>query len=263
LAEVEKSLGTIGRSEARELTDKIKARSEELWDLLLEAYERKAHKALGYTSWGEYFGAEFGGGKSQAYRVLEAGRVVRVIADHSPIGERPTESQARELAPLAKEDPEAAAEAWSEALEKHGHDVTASDIREIVSTKTPPQALLAAGGEAKEWSDEERELLARLQSGETVVVNMHHYAHPNLVAWAKDAGLFVRIDRHTDWGDPFVLEEDGDRDTVVYNFEHLYLPSKPSLKKRRDELRGGKALGCWCAPARCHGDVLKIWAEAG
>ena len=110
------------------------------------------------------------------------------------------------------------------------------------------------------WSDDERGLLKRLRAGETVVVNMRQDAHPNLMTWADDAGLFVRIDRRTDWGNPFEMPADGDRDTVIANYAEHYLPHKPSLLSRLDELRG-KALGCWCAPEPCHGDVLKARAE--
>jgi hypothetical protein len=53
---------------------------------------------------------------------------------------------------------------------------------------------------------------------------------------------------------------DGDRDTVIRNYADHYLPHKPSLLAKLPELRG-KALGCWCAPEPCHGDVLKARAE--
>lgn len=110
------------------------------------------------------------------------------------------------------------------------------------------------------WNEGERELLAQLRDGATVVVNMRNDGHPNLVEWATDAGLFIRIDRRSEWGNPFETPADGDRDTVIYNYQHYYLPHKPSLLNRFMELRG-KALGCWCAPAHCHGDVLKAEAE--
>jgi DNA-binding CsgD family transcriptional regulator len=110
------------------------------------------------------------------------------------------------------------------------------------------------------WSDRERELLKRLRSGETVIVSMRDTAHPNLVRWAEDADLFVRIDRRSDWGNPFEMPGDGDRETVIRNYAEHYLPYKPSLLSRLDELRG-KALGCWCAPEACHGDILIAFAR--
>ena len=241
----------LGPDEARSLTDRIKARSEELWHLLLEAYEGAAHTALGYKSWGAYFEAEYGGGKSQAYRVLDAGRVVKAMEEDSPIGERPAipnEYVARELAPL-KGDPETMNRVWGGVVEearKTGEGVTAEKVRARVQERKEPPA---------SWTEEERGLLERLRGGETVVLNLHADGHPNLTAWAKDTDRFVRIDRASEWGNPFELGKDGDREAVVRNYKDHYLPHKPSLLAKLDELQG-KALGCWCAPQRCHGNVL-------
>ena len=79
--------------------------------------------------------------------------------------------------------------------------------------------------------------------------------HHNLIAWAKERGLFVRVDRATPWGNPFELGKDGDRETVIASYRDHYLPCKPNLIGRLGELRS-KALGCWCAPLPCHADVL-------
>ncbi len=102
--------------------------------------------------------------------------------------------------------------------------------------------------------------MKRLRGGETIVISMRADGHLSLQRWADDAGLFVRIDRRTDWGNPFETPNDGDRSTVIANYAAHYLPYKPSLLSRLDELHG-KALGCWCAPEPCHGDILKGMAE--
>lgn len=107
-------------------------------------------------------------------------------------------------------------------------------------------------------SDEEFELWEQLEAGAIVVVNLR--THNDLIDLAVERGLYVRIDRRTDWGNPFEMPGDGDRSEVIYNYEHHYLPFKPSLQRRYAEL-DGKALGCWCAPEACHGDVLKRFAE--
>jgi len=113
-----------------------------------------------------------------------------------------------------------------------------------------------------EWAQEERELRAQLEEGLTVVVNLK--THTDLVAWADTEGLLIKVDRNTRWGNPFILggspDGDGDRDCVVGLYREHYLPYKPSLIDRIAELRG-RALGCWCAPEACHGDVLKEWAD--
>lgn len=116
---------------ARALTDRIKEGAENLWRMLLEAYEGGAHTALGYRSWGAYFEAEFGGKKSKAYQLLEAGRVVRAIDANSAIAERPNESQARPLAPIAKTDPERVARIWEATVEERANP-TAADVGRMV-----------------------------------------------------------------------------------------------------------------------------------
>lgn len=108
------------------------------------------------------------------------------------------------------------------------------------------------------FTDDERVLHKQLAAGETVVVSLRH--HQRLIAWADTRGLYERIDRRSPWGNPFELPADGDRDTVIANYENHYLPYKPSLLDQLHELKG-KALGCWCAPEPCHGDVLKNGAD--
>lgn len=105
------------------------------------------------------------------------------------------------------------------------------------------------------WTPSERDLLKRLRSGETVVVNMRDEAHGRFWKWCEQAGHAERIDRRSEWGNPFVLPDDGDRDTVCDAFADHYWPHKPSLHAKVRSLQG-KALGCWCAPARCHGDFI-------
>lgn len=110
------------------------------------------------------------------------------------------------------------------------------------------------------WPADELELRKRLEAGETVVVSFRPH-HTNIVRWAQGQNLLERIDRRSEWGNPFELPADGDRDTVIRNYAEHYLPHKPSLLGRIGELRG-RALACWCAPEPCHGDVLKARAEA-
>lgn len=50
----------ISPAQARELTDRIRAGSEALWELIKQAWVSGAHHVLGYTSWDEYCTREFG-----------------------------------------------------------------------------------------------------------------------------------------------------------------------------------------------------------
>ena len=65
----------------------------------------------------------------------------------------------------------------------------------------------------------------------------------------------VYIGRPSIWGNPFAIGKDGSRDEVIAQYE-AWLVRQPDLMARLGELQG-KHLVCWCAPARCHGDVLK------
>lgn len=106
----------------------------------------------------------------------------------------------------------------------------------------------------EQWSDEEAEIMQRVKLGETVVINMNK--HLKVLKYAEDNGLYVRIDRFSDWGNPFLLDDDGNREEVCDWFENYYLPFRKSLLKKIKHLKG-KVLGCHCYPNRCHGETLK------
>lgn len=66
----------------------------------------------------------------------------------------------------------------------------------------------------------------------------------------------IYIGRGSDWGNPYAIGFDGDRDEVIrkyqYDFERDFLKSN-----KEDALKlKGKVLGCHCKPAACHGDVI-------
>lgn len=105
----------------------------------------------------------------------------------------------------------------------------------------------------------DRELIEALKRGETVVVNQK--TDLAAIKYAETHNLYVRCDRFSDFGNPFEMDKDGDRDKVCDNYEQHYLPFKPSIHKQLFKLKG-KALGCWCAPLRCHCDNLKLLADA-
>lgn len=108
------------------------------------------------------------------------------------------------------------------------------------------------------WTPSERERRNLVEGGRTVVANLKLDAR--LVAWAERKGLYVRIDRATAWGNPFVLGEDGDRPAVLRKYAR-YFAMKDGLKKKLPLLRG-KVLGCWCHPEPCHGNHLIKLAES-
>ncbi|MGI6874120.1 DUF4326 domain-containing protein [Amycolatopsis sp. 3B14] len=119
-----------------------------------------------------------------------------------------------------------------------------------------------------DWTDEERELAQRVRDGHAVVVNVRKSGpHKNLVPWLVEHDLITYIghrgNRHSwpesDFANPFVKEGKTDRAAMVRHYRE-YLDGRPDLLARLDEL-SGRALGCWCVPEPCHGDVLLAHLE--
>lgn len=71
----------------------------------------------------------------------------------------------------------------------------------------------------------------------------------------------VYIGRPSVFGNPFILNKDGDRKTVVRKYEE-YVRNNYEILEAIKELKEDDVLGCYCSPLECHGDViLKIWKE--
>lgn len=77
----------------------------------------------------------------------------------------------------------------------------------------------------------------------------------NCKDWGKPGD--IRIDRTTKWGNPFIMQNESERDAVCNKYE-IWL-NKQLRQKKLDikELKNAQRLGCWCHPKRCHGDYLK------
>jgi hypothetical protein len=108
------------------------------------------------------------------------------------------------------------------------------------------------------WGVDEKERKEKVEAGQAVVANQQR--DKNLIQWAEKKGLAVRIDRGTPFGNPYILDADGNRETVCYHYEWDYLPYKPSILNKLKELKG-KVLICHCYPKACHGDSLVNWAH--
>lgn len=63
----------------------------------------------------------------------------------------------------------------------------------------------------------------------------------------------VYIGRGSKWGNPFVIDRDGNRETVIEKYKEYILGTE--LPDQIELLRG-KTLICYCKPKACHGDVL-------
>lgn len=88
------------------------------------------------------------------------------------------------------------------------------------------------------------------------------------VVHCKKEPYDVYIGRPSKWGNPFshLSGDDGLAKFKVatrakaIEFYERWIQTQPELMAALPELRG-KILGCWCAPKRCHGEVLKRLAE--
>ncbi len=77
-----------------------------------------------------------------------------------------------------------------------------------------------------------------------------------LVVHCKVAHHDVYVGRPSEWGNPFVLTHESQREAVLDQYRQWLFTQRPDLVERaKVELRG-KVLGCWCAPRSCHADVL-------
>lgn len=69
------------------------------------------------------------------------------------------------------------------------------------------------------------------------------------------------IDRNTQFGNPFRLEDDGGdytREESVEAYREWFkekIKSDPEFREAVENLKG-ETLGCWCKPKPCHGDVI-------
>lgn len=124
---------TLTEAAARILTDEVKADAAALWSKLLRLYEGGAHLALGYSSWGAYYEAEFDGSKSRGHQLLDAARVIEALPRSTIVDSHPSEAVAREFVPVLKTDPEQVEEVWGEVVAEHGPAPTAKQVREHVT----------------------------------------------------------------------------------------------------------------------------------
>jgi hypothetical protein len=75
-----------------------------------------------------------------------------------------------------------------------------------------------------------------------------------LVVNKRKSPCDVYIGRGSPWGNPFVIGIHGTRDEVIDRYA-AWIRTQPALMRALPLLKD-KVLGCYCKPARCHGDVL-------
>jgi len=248
----------MNESEARQIVDDIKRGISTVRARIYELDRRKGWKALGYRSFSACCLQEFPELhertiKKQLHAAQVEEALKRELGPNGPkfVGATP-ETHLRPLVSV-KNDDETLVAAYTKAQEiakdeNHGKLTEAIVTRAVEEVR--PEYI---------WSASELDRKTIVEAGGTVVANMHQGNDRALLHWAKATGRFTRIDRSSDWGNPFEMPDDGDRDTVCDSYE-IFFPRKFSLHNRIDELQG-KVLGCWCYPQRCHGDYLAAKTE--
>lgn len=240
-------------AEARQAVTDIKKGINTVRARIYDLDQRKGWKALGYRSFTTCCMEEFPELHERTIRQqLAAARVetslkeLGAAAPNHRIGDIPE----KHLRPLVsvKNDDETLVAAFGKAQEI-AKDENNGRLTEAIVTRAVEQVR-----PEYEWSESELDRRSIVENGGTVVANMHQETDRALIHWAKTTGRFARIDRNSDWGNPFEIPSDGDRETVCDSYE-IFFPRKFSLHNRLDELKG-KVLGCWCFPQRCHGDFL-------
>ena len=97
------------------------------------------------------------------------------------------------------------------------------------------------------------------KKGETIVVHWRSHV-ANQVYIGRD---MKAPHGRGKWGNPFKIHTDGTREEVVEKYrEWIKAPEQKHLYDRIVPELKGRALGCWCAPKPCHGDILAEIADA-
>jgi hypothetical protein len=93
----------------------------------------------------------------------------------------------------------------------------------------------------------------------TTVVNIHHYHARHDIYIGRGHGSI--------WGNPWSHMPDtladfkvATREEAIAKYEE-WIQTQPELMSKLIRLKG-KVLGCYCKPAKCHGDILARMADA-
>ena len=74
----------------------------------------------------------------------------------------------------------------------------------------------------------------------------------------------IYIGRPSEFGNPFVIGRDGNRDKVINMYkEYFYARIKDQEFLNRILPLKGKILGCYCKPLTCHGDIIAEFLDKG
>lgn len=82
----------------------------------------------------------------------------------------------------------------------------------------------------------------------------------HLVVNIKYQKADIYCGRPSVFGNPFIIGRDGTREQVI-DKHYKWLMTQPKLIVRIKRELSNKTLGCFCAPLKCHCDILAIIAN--
>lgn len=98
----------------------------------------------------------------------------------------------------------------------------------------------------------------------TTVVNIRD--HPD---WQAEGGVYIgrgfRGQKASMAANPFHIGRDGNREEVIVKYKSWFsmrIWGNPEFNETIEAMRG-KMLVCWCAPEKCHGNVIVEYLEGG
>lgn len=250
IRDVESGIDYLNKVKAIEVWAKAEKKDAELQTLIAEQKIRTQRILGKLIKDGQDNGEIASKSENQSNLMLDGNKVKSNLSD---IGITAKQSMAyKQIASIPDATFEQVISEKKKAVEDSVAELTTAGMLKVAKEVKYEQRKQDA--QKEQWSDEEAEIMQRVKLGETVVINMNK--HLKVLKYAEDNGLYVRIDRFSDWGNPFLLDDDGSRDEVCDWFENYYLPFRKSLLKKIRHLKG-KVLGCHCYPNRCHGETLK------
>jgi len=261
--------GIMSKEEAEQLTSELKKAAEWLSDKFVLIAEGKPWLSMGYASIDMWWVGE--GLNTLQLSVPIRQSIAYVMAKQEYMKQQDVANTLGVSQGTVSQDIKKYESIQQELLATNKNDPLPDEdpsslptLEDLISEPDPIKDEVSDIIEMSKWNQTESDLRKKVENGLCVVVDERVSSdYQNILEWAKANHLYVHIGRRgdkkgltgLDWGNPFVLDEDGVRSAVIEKYRKHYLPYKTKLMDNIHLLKG-KVLGCWCAPAACHGDVL-------
>lgn len=113
----------------------------EVGEALMEIRDNRLYREKGFSRFEDYCQQEWKWTHRHANRLIESAEVVHSLGPIGPILPA-TESQARELVPLMRQDEAEMVETWNELRETYGDKITAAKIKDVVERKLTRETIM-------------------------------------------------------------------------------------------------------------------------